>query len=307
MSVYICGSLNIDLVLSLVRMPNPGETVMGEELLTFPGGKGLNQAVAAARSSAPTKMIGVVGNDANGEVLRQVLKTESINDSGVRSVEGASGIAIIEVDSLGQNRIVVIPGANSALEPAQFEPSQFDSAALKVLLSPLENPVAQLLAIFKSAKGAGFTTLLNPAPVQDLPKEFWPLIDLLIPNQHEAELLSGVSAHDVASAIVAAQTLLSRGVGAVVVTLGELGALYVSSEKIFFQASFPVLPVDTTAAGDAFCGALAAELQRGSSIEDSLKYACGAGGLATTKKGAVPSLPTELEIRSHIRAHEQKG
>ena len=280
---------------------------MGEELLTFPGGKGLNQAVAAARSSAPTKMIGVVGNDANGEVLRQVLKTESIDDSGVRSVEGASGIAIIEVDSLGQNRIVVIPGANSALEPAQFEPSQFDSAALKVLLSPLENPVAQLLAIFKSAKGAGFTTLLNPAPVQDLPKEFWPLIDLLIPNQHEAELLSGVSAHDVASAIVAAQTLLSRGVGAVVVTLGELGALYVSSEKIFFQASFPVLPVDTTAAGDAFCGALAAELQRGSSIEDSLKYACGAGGLATTKKGAVPSLPTELEIRSHIRAHEQKG
>ena len=280
---------------------------MGEELLTFPGGKGLNQAVAAARSSAPTKMIGVVGNDANGEVLRQVLKTESIDDSGVRSVEGASGIAIIEVDSLGQNRIVVIPGANSALEPAQFEPSQFDSAALKVLLSPLENPVAQLLAIFKSAKGAGFTTLLNPAPVQDLPKEFWPLIDLLIPNQHEAELLSGVSAHDVESAIVAAQTLLSRGVGAVVVTLGELGALYVSSEKIFFQASFPVLPVDTTAAGDAFCGALAAELQRGSSIEDSLKYACSAGGLATTKKGAVPSLPTELEIRSHIRAQEQKG
>jgi ribokinase len=301
MSVVVSGSLNIDLVLSLDRMPNPGETVIAEDLLTFPGGKGLNQAVASARSGAITKMIGAVGSDASGEVLRQVLRTESIDDLGVKTVEGTSGTALIEVDSFGQNRIVVIQGANKMLESSQFDPTQYDDSEIRALLSQLENPVAPLMTIFKVAKDAGFITILNPAPVQDLSEEFWPLIDLLIPNQHEVELLSGVKAEDLESATLAAQVLLERGVGAVIVTLGELGAVYVSPEGVFFQKAFPVIPVDTTAAGDAFCGALAAELQRGRSIEKSLKYACSAGGLATTKNGASPSVPTEKEIRSHIR------
>jgi ribokinase len=307
MSVLVCGSLNIDLVLSLDRMPNPGETVMGEELLTFPGGKGLNQAVASARSGAITKMIGAVGSDASGEVLRQVLMAESIDDFGVKTVEGASGTAMIEVDSLGQNRIVVIAGANQSLDSSQFDPTQYDNSEIRVFLSQLETPVAPLITIFKVAKDACFVTILNPAPVQDLPEEFWPLIDLLIPNQHEAGLLSGVKAVDLDSAVLAARIMLKRGVGAVIVTLGELGAVYVSSERVFYQEAFPVISVDTTAAGDAFCGALAAELQRGSSIEDSLKYACSAGGLATTKNGASPSVPNEEAIRSHIRTCEQKG
>jgi ribokinase len=306
MSVLVSGSLNMDLVITLDRMPNPGETVMGDELLTFPGGKGLNQAVASARSGASTKMLGVVGNDASGEVLRRVLRAESIDDLDVKTVEGTSGTAVIEVDSLGQNRIVVIPGANKSLEFSQFAPTQIDNSEIRVLLSQLETPVAPLIAMFKVAKEAGFVTILNPAPVHDLPPEFWPLIDLLVPNQHEASLLSGVEAIDLDSALLAARVLLKRGVGAVIITLGELGAVYVSSEQVFFQEAFPVISIDTTAAGDAFCGALAAELQRGGSIEDLLQYACSAGGLATTKNGASPSVPTEEEIRSHIRACEQR-
>jgi ribokinase len=170
-----------------------------------------------------------------------------------------------------------------------------------VMLAQLESPIAELTMLFKGAKEAGFTTILNPAPAVQLPAEFLQVVDILIPNQFEAELLSGIEVDSKEAAVIAAKKLLAQGVKAVVVTLGELGAIYVSDSEEIFQEAFAVNPVDTTAAGDAFCGAFAAEIDRGHSIAEALRYACAAGGLATTKQGAVPSVPTELEIRSFLK------
>jgi ribokinase len=299
MSVVVAGSLNIDLVVNLDRMPNPGETVHGRTFQTFPGGKGLNQAVGAARSAAATSMIGALGNDPYSATLLDVMKVESINATFVREIDGPCGTAIIEVDSSGQNRIVVIPGANAEMKASEVDFKALGSAA--VMLAQLESPISELTQLFKSAKSAGFTTILNPAPAVQLPSEFLHVTDILIPNQHEAKLLTGIDAEDKEGAIKAAKSLLDQGVKAVVVTLGEIGAVYISETEEIFQAAFPVTPVDTTAAGDVFCGAFAAEIDRGHSIADALRYACAAGGLATTKSGAVPSVPTELEIRSYLK------
>lgn len=298
MSVIVAGSLNIDLVVNLKRMPNPGETVHGDTFQTFPGGKGLNQAVAAARSSAKTSMIGAVGDDPYSQTLRDVLGAGSIDSRLVRTINGPCGTAIIEVDASGQNRIVVIPGANAEMKASEVSGSEFSSDS--ILLAQLESPVAELSAIFASAKAQGAKTILNPAPAIELPDSFLRNVDILVPNQHEAKLLSGLAADSRDEAIAAAKSLLQRGVSAVVVTLGENGAVYVSASEEIYQPAFKVSPVDTTAAGDAFCGAFAAELDRGSSIADALRYACAAGGLSTTKSGAVPSVPTELEIRSFM-------
>ena len=299
MSVVVPGSLNIDLVVNLDRMPNPGETVHGRTFLTFPGGKGLNQAVGAARSAASTSMIGALGNDPYSKTLRDVMAHESINDQYVREIDGACGTAIIEVDSSGQNRIVVIPGANAEMKANEVDIDAFGTNS--VMLAQLESPIAELTMLFKGAKEAGFTTILNPAPAVQLPAEFLQVVDILIPNQFEAELLSGIEVDSKEAAVIAAKKLLAQGVKAVVVTLGELGAIYVSDSEEIFQEAFAVNPVDTTAAGDAFCGAFAAEIDRGHSIAEALRYACAAGGLATTKQGAVPSVPTELEIRSFLK------
>ena len=200
---------------------------------------------------------------------------EGIDAQFVRSIDGPCGTTIIEVDSSGQNRIVVIPGANAEMKASEARFDSFKPGS--ILLAQLESPIDQLVEIFENAKRSGLRTILNPAPAIDLPES----------------LLMNVKA---------AHRLLERGVAAVVVTLGEVGAIYVDKEKVIFQPAFPVSPIDTTAAGDAFCGAFAAELDRGNSMEVALEYACAAGGLATTKNGAVPSMPSELEIRSYLAA-----
>ena len=284
----------MDLVVNLKRMPNPGETVVGDTFTTFAGGKGLNQAVATARAGANVRMIGALGNDPYAKVLRNVMDQEKIDHSNVIEVAGSSGTAVIEVDESGQNRIVVIAGANGELKSGNFVPNSEE----KILLAQLESPINELEDIFKAAKKSGYKTVLNPAPAMKLAPSFLAEIDLLIPNEHEAAILTGITATDFDTAEKAARALIAKGVAEVIITMAEKGAIYVSKDKVIRQSAYKVSPVDTTAAGDAFCGGLVSELARGKDMETSLKFAAAAGGLATTKSGATPSLPTENEIRS---------
>lgn len=294
MKVLVVGSLNMDLVVNLKRMPNPGETVLGETFSTFAGGKGLNQAVATSRAGAQVRMIGALGDDPYAKVLREVMDQEKINHSGVVEVSGSSGTAVIEVDESGQNRIVVIAGANGKLKSGNFVPESEE----KILLAQLESPINELEEIFRAAKKSGYKTVLNPAPAMKLAPTFLAEIDLLIPNEHEAAILTGITVTDFESAEKAARALIAQGVAEVIITMAEKGAIYVSPDKVIKQPAYKVSPIDTTAAGDAFCGGLVSELARGKDMESALKFAAAAGGLATTKSGATPSLPTENEIRS---------
>ena len=284
----------MDLVVNLKRMPNPGETVVGDTFTTFAGGKGLNQAVATARAGANVRMIGALGNDPYAKVLRNVMDQEKIDHSNVIEVAGSSGTAVIEVDESGQNRIVVIAGANGEFKSGNFVPNSEE----KILLAQLESPINELEDIFKAAKKSGYKTVLNPAPAMKLAPSFLAEIDLLIPNEHEAAILTGITATDFDTAEKAARALIAKGVAEVIITMAEKGAIYVSKDKVIRQSAYKVSPVDTTAAGDAFCGGLVSELARGKDMESALKFAAAAGGLATTKSGATPSLPTENEIRS---------
>lgn len=308
MAVLVVGSLNIDLVTYVKSMPKPGETVNGEKLEIFPGGKGLNQATAAARAGGDVTMIGVLGTDQNSQLLRNVLAQERINQDYVVAVEGVSGTAIIEVDASGQNRIIVISGANGELKADSIPDQAYDSISdTRVLLAQLESPLAQVEIVFEQAKNSGFFTILNPAPAQVISPEFARNIDLLVPNQFEAEFLTGVEVVDIKSATDAAWIIRRTGVGNVLITLGKDGALLLANHESIFFPPFKVTAIDTTAAGDAFCGALAAQLSKGLSLTDSIPFACAAGALATTKIGATPSLPSKVEISSLVDSQNPKG
>ena len=308
MAVLVVGSLNIDLVTYVKRMPKSGETVNGERLEIFPGGKGLNQATAAVRAGGVVTMVGVVGTDQNSQLLRNVMDREGINRDYVGITEGVCGTAIIEVDTTGQNRIIVIPGANADLKAELFSDATFDSIPeTQVLLAQLESPISEVESFFKRAKDKGFLTILNPAPAQTLSPEFAKNIDLLIPNQFEAGFLSGIDVVDVESATHAARNMHKTGVGNILVTMGGDGCLLHSQNESIYFPAFKVTAIDTTAAGDAFCGALAAQLSKGLSLIDSIPFASAAGALSTTKIGATTSLPTKVEISSLIKSQSTKG
>ncbi len=301
MGVLLIGSLNIDLVSRVETMVKPGETIMGKDFQTFPGGKGLNQAVAAARAGGEVTMVGVLGTDSNSQIIRRLMQDEKIDQSFVTEVDGVCGTAIIEVDSSGQNRIIVIAGANSKLEAKSVDEKALSSVKeKKILLAQLESPIEELEILFKRAKEEKFFTILNPAPAAVLSNSFVSYVDLLIPNQFEAETLTGIHVNDEASAIEAGKKLMATGVGSVLITLGGDGSLLITKDGSQHFPAFSVSPIDTTAAGDAFCGALATSLSKGVSLQDAIPFASAAGALATTKTGATPSLPTASEISSML-------
>jgi ribokinase len=298
--ILVIGSLNTDLVVRAPRFPLPGETIQGGDFATFPGGKGANQAVAAARLGAEVAMIGRVGNDAFGSMLIENLRQNHVDASRVLPDETtATGTAIIIVDANGQNSIVLSPGANSKLTPAHIEPASIPPA--KLLLLQFEIPLETVLHAARLAKEKGLRVLLNPAPARPMPEGLLGLSDLLLPNETELALLTGEPVGDLGSVEAAARSLIRRGARNVIVTLGENGALLVNEGRARHIPSFKVAAVDTTAAGDAFIGGLAVGLLNGQTLEDAVQYGCACGALAVTKFGAQPSLPTSEEAAKLLR------
>ena len=290
--VAVVGSLNIDLVLELDRMPNPGETVFGTNLERHPGGKGLNQAVAAARLESEVHMIGAVGDDGSGDWLLDVVRREGIHAEGIVTASGTSGTAVIEVDSTGENRIIVISGANTQVSATEVTKHLSSLSAVDVVLTQGELPIDALVAAATTGKKIGAQVILNPAPVIDFPKELLSLVDILVPNEHEARAMTGLPIDNMVDAVEAAQALQDRGPSCVIITRGDKGAVWSSPEGSGQTAAFKVSAVDTVAAGDAFCGGLAAALARGLPLSQALRWGSAAGAIAATGRGAVSSLPS---------------
>lgn len=280
--VVVVGSANLDLVATASRIPGPGETVLGRGYAEYPGGKGLNQAVAAARSGATVAFVASVGDDDAGRRLLATAIDDGIDVGDVDVVAGTpTGRALITVDAHAENSIVVVPGANAR----RFVPRLPRS---RVVLAQLEVPVDVVTDAFRSARAAGAVTVLNPAPAQELSAELLALCAVVVPNEHEVERIGGID------------RLHDAGVDAVVVTLGGRGVQVSvrSAARRWSQPPFAVQVVDTTAAGDAFCGALAARLATGDPLETAIEWSAAAGALATTVAGAVPSLPRAAEVRA---------
>ena len=294
--VVVVGSLNVDLVVGLERMPAPGETGMGQTLERHAGGKGLNQAVAAARIGARVSMIGAVGSDDAGTWLRSIVEAEGIEAAAIVTAEGPSGTALIEVDSNGMNRIVVIPGANAALTADHVAASIESMEDVAVVLTQGEVPLDAITAAMAAGRARGARTILNPAPVRDYPESLLALVDFIVPNEHEAAHLSGLPTASLIDANEAAEHFTSKGVPHAIITRGARGAVWMSPSGSGSVAAYRVSPVDTVAAGDAFCGGLAAALAAGETLAESLRWASAAGALATTIAGAVPSLPSRAEV-----------
>lgn len=300
MSVLVFGSLNLDLVAYAKQLPTLGQTVTGDKFVRFPGGKGLNQAIAAKRSGSEVLMIGALGKDSEGDFLNQVLLNERIDSRFINRVEEQTGIAVIEVSADAQNRILIIPGANSTVK---FEQRYLSTSPIaKVCLAQLETPIDQVSKFLNEAKKSGSITILNPAPIQPLGAEILADIDYLVVNESEASFLAGKAVEklnkDEAREI--AMRLFSTGTKRVVITLAEQGSFYLDQHEEIYTPAFEINPIDTTAAGDAFCGAFATALSESRPISYCLKFASAAGALTATKAGAVPSLPNSDEILSML-------
>lgn len=303
MTAVVCiGSLNVDLVVRLVRLPGVGETVTGHALERHLGGKGLNQALAAARAGGDVAIVGSVGTDDAGAWMLHELTEAGIDVSGVSTCEGSSGTALIEVDDAGANRIVVIPGANGSLTPEYTADQVRRLAPARIALAPLEVPPAAVAGALRQARASRMRTILNTAPVppEGLPDGLLASTDIAVANEHEASMLTGLEVDSAASALVAADVLREMGAGSVIVTLGAHGSVWSTPEGSGQTPAYPVTPVDTVAAGDAFCGALAASLAAGLPWDHALRRASAAGSLACTVGGAAPSLPTSAAIDALI-------
>lgn len=295
--VLVIGSLNMDLVVHVPRVPNDGETILGTEFHRYFGGKGANQAVAVARQGVSTLMAGRVGADAFGRDQIASLQAEGIvTDHLLIDEEHASGVAFIVIDVQGNNRIMVVPGANGAVSPRDMQALEPVMAECSCVVIQLEIPLETVLAAIRAAHAQGAKVILNPAPAQPLPVDIYPRITVITPNESEAQLLTGIEVSDLASARQAAQVLLDRGVLAVVITLGSKGVYGLTLSGEFHFPAHQVKVVDTVAAGDTFTGALAALIGEGRSLKDAVEYANAAAALAVTCRGAQPSVPTRAEV-----------
>ena len=297
--VVVIGSLNMDLVTRAPRLPRGGETLIGKSFATVSGGKGANQAVAAARLGAQVSMVGCVGNDAYGEALLGALLAEQIDCQAVSTVEDSSGVALIVVDDNSQNAIVIVAGANGALTPEVID--RFDAVlqAADVIICQLEVPDATVGHALKRGRELGKTVILNPAPAsRPLPADWYAAIDYLIPNESEASALSGLPVDSLSTAETAATRLIAMGAGKVIITLGSQGSLFADGQRFEHFPAAKVKAVDTTAAGDTFVGGFAAALATGKSEADAIRFGQVAAALSVTRAGAQPSIPTLSDVQA---------
>ncbi len=293
--ILVAGSANLDFVVRAARIPAPGETVLGREFRTFPGGKGANQAIACARAGgAKTAMLVALGDDAFAQPLEASLRDAGVALHVVRSPE-PTGTAFICVSDDAENAITVAPGANDALLPAHLPSLE----GVTHLLMQLETPLESVIAYARAARAAGVKVVLNAAPARDLPAELLAQLDVLVVNEGELAAVAGGAPGMEAQ-------LARLAVPAVVVTLGAAGSSARVGKERFLQAGFPVVATDTTAAGDTFCGALVAGLARGAPWPSALMEANAAGALACTKAGAQSSIPTHNEVRAFLDRHTTK-
>jgi ribokinase len=300
--VVVLGSLNVDLVVRAPRLPRAGETLSGKSFATHEGGKGGNQAVAAARLGAQVAMIGRVGNDAHGERLLAALRADGIDCAAVqRDARQATGVAAITVAQDGENSIVVVSGANQGLLPAHIDASAALLEGARLLVAQLETPLVTVAHALALARRAGVVTLLNAAPATSLPAEVLQSLDWLIVNQDEAQALSGLPVHDVPSATSVAEALRGMGPRQVVVTLGAAGLVHANLGGARHAAALPAEAVDSTGAGDTFVGGLAACLAQGATTDDALRWAQAAAAIGVTRHGAQPSMPTREEVQARLQ------
>lgn len=301
-SVVVVGSSNTDMILRVARVPRPGETLLGGEFSTAPGGKGANQAVAAARAGGRVALVARLGRDALGEAALEGFRREGLGLAHVvRDGAGPSGVALIFVGADGENSIGVAGGANKRLSPADVAAAGGLISRARVLLLQLETPLETVAAAARIARKAGVEVILNPAPARPLPGALLRNVSLLTPNETEASVLAGCRVGGVPSAAKAARILLARGVRTVIVTLGAKGALVATRDGARLIPGFKVRAVDTTAAGDVFNGALAVRLAEGCLLPDAVRFAHAAAAISVTRRGAQPSIPTRAEINARLR------
>lgn len=305
MSVMVFGSINMDLTAYVPHLPAMGETLFGTSFITVPGGKGDNQAVAAARLGAKVKFVGRVGTDAFGPEVLKIVAAEKVDVSGVAvDPQKGTGLAVICVDDKADNAIIVISGANMALDQADVQRAALMLEDVSVLCLQMEVPLEASLELAKIGRTRGVKVIFDPAPAMPLDEAAFRLMDVITPNEGETGILVGFRPTNAEEAARAAAILRDRGVGTAIIKLGAQGVYYDSPEGKGFLPPFKVTPVDSVAAGDAFNGGLAVALSEGLNMKEAVRWGAAAGALATTRKGAMPSMPYRADLLKLLEEQE---
>lgn len=297
-NILVIGSLNIDLVTRVPHLPQPGETIASRKFQKNPGGKGANQAVAAAKLGANVTMIGKVGTDEHGELLINSLRSAGVSTAGIRR-EGTTGMAFISVSDEGENHIVLVAGANNAVRRSDISAMRGLIEESDMIVMQLEIPLEVVKHALELAVGLGKNVILNPAPARDLPAEMLRHVYVLIPNETELQILSGMPTSTEQEIVDAARHLNSLGTQRVIVTMGDRGSFLISETLHTHIPAYPVRAVDTTAAGDAYVAAFAVGKTQGMSDVEAAKFASKAAAITVTREGAQPSLPTRDDVQRY--------